>query len=75
VFGDGRSPEKPIYVGSVKSNIGHAEGASGIVSMIKAVMMLEKGYILPNANFEKPNPEIASLGQNMKVRPIRSIAI
>ena len=62
------SPEDPVFIGSVKSNFGHLEGVSGIVSIIKAAMMLENQVILPNANFETPNPKISSLGQTLKVR-------
>ncbi|KAF2107008.1 phenolpthiocerol synthesis polyketide synthase ppsA [Lophiotrema nucula] len=58
VFGDVRSKQLPIIVGALKSNIGHLEGASGIASIIKTVMVLEKGIIPPNANFEKVNPKI-----------------
>ncbi|TPX16490.1 uncharacterized protein E0L32_003784 [Thyridium curvatum] len=58
MFSEGRSPSKPLYVGSVKTNVGHLEGASGIVSIIKSVMMLERGYVLPNYGFQKGNPEI-----------------
>ncbi|OTA67063.1 putative polyketide synthase [Hypoxylon sp. EC38] len=57
-FQDYRSTSDPIYVGASKSNIGHLEGASGIASIVKAVLVLEKGVIPPNANFEKPNPKI-----------------
>jgi acyl transferase domain-containing protein len=42
VFGEGRTPKQPLFMGSVKSNIGHLEGASGVVSIIKTAMMLEK---------------------------------
>lgn len=59
--------QDPIYLGSAKSNFGHLEGASGLVSLIKTAMMLEKRIILPNANFENPNPKISSLGKTMKV--------
>ncbi|KAK3386191.1 polyketide synthase [Podospora didyma] len=58
VFSPGRTKRAPLYLGSVKSNVGHLENASGIISVIKATLMLEKGFILPNANFEKPNPAI-----------------
>lgn len=58
VFGKGRTAKQPLFVGSVKSNIGHLEGASGLVSVIKSAMMLQKGFILPNHNFEKGNPKI-----------------
>ena len=62
------NPEDPVFIGSSKSNFGHLEGVSGIVSVIKAAMMLEKHVILPNANFETPNPKISSLGKTLKVR-------
>ena len=68
VFSQGRSPRQPLFIGSVKSNIGHTEGASGIISIIKTALMLEKGFILPNANFEKPNEKIPLSEWNMKVR-------
>ncbi|ESZ94274.1 polyketide synthase [Sclerotinia borealis F-4128] len=66
-FGKGRTSRQPLYVGSVKSNIGHLEGASGIVSVIKSAMMLEKGFILPNHDFKTPNPKIPFTEWNMKV--------
>ncbi|KAL3448148.1 hypothetical protein BJX65DRAFT_317699 [Aspergillus insuetus] len=58
VFGSHRNPDEPLYVGAVKSNLGHLEGASGVAGVIKAVIALEKGIIPPNANFEKVNPRI-----------------
>jgi acyl transferase domain-containing protein len=67
VFGKGRTKKQPLFVGSVKSNIGHLEGASGIVSVIKTALMLEKGFILPNAGFEKPNPKIPFDEWGMKI--------
>ncbi|KAK8137622.1 Compactin diketide synthase [Apiospora sp. TS-2023a] len=51
------------YIGSAKSNFGHLEGASGFLSVVKAIMMLEQQYLLPNANFEEFNPEIANDGR------------
>jgi len=69
VFGEGRTAKQPLFVGSVKSNIGHLEGASGVVSVIKTAMMLEKGFILPNCNFEKANPKIPFDEWHMKVNP------
>lgn len=53
-----RSPEDPLYVGAVKTNIGHLEGASGIAGLIKSVLILESGVIPPNANFEHVNHRI-----------------
>ncbi|KAK2801278.1 Type I Iterative PKS [Onygenales sp. PD_10] len=62
-----RSPQDPLYIGSVKSNVGHLEGASGIISVIKAAMMLENDLILPNMDFETPNKNIPLDEWNMKV--------
>ncbi|KAI0895664.1 hypothetical protein F4806DRAFT_502638 [Annulohypoxylon nitens] len=58
VFRTSRSNEDPLYVGSVKANIGHLEGSSGLAGVLKSVLMLEKGIIPANANFEKINPKI-----------------
>ncbi|KAJ5902202.1 hypothetical protein N7495_002730 [Penicillium taxi] len=67
VFGEGRTARYPLLVGSVKSNIGHLEGSSGLVSVIKTALMLERGFVLPNCNFEKANEEIPMDKWNMKV--------
>lgn len=55
------------YVGSLKTNVGHLGGASRIVSLIKTALMLERGFILPNCDFEKLNPDIPLSEWNMKV--------
>ncbi|RYP07500.1 hypothetical protein DL765_009144 [Monosporascus sp. GIB2] len=47
-----------VFIGSVKPNVGHSEGASGITSMIKAILALEHETIPPNINFAVPNPKI-----------------
>ncbi|KAE8141770.1 polyketide synthase [Aspergillus pseudotamarii] len=47
-----------IILGSVKANVGHSEGASGLTSLIKVVLVLEKGIIPPNPYFTIPNPKI-----------------
>ncbi|KAB8271955.1 putative polyketide synthase [Aspergillus minisclerotigenes] len=60
---------KEIVIGAVKPNFGHSEGASGITSVIKAVLSLEYGTIPPNAHFEKPNPEIC-FNENGLVVPV-----
>ncbi|KAL9073303.1 MAG: hypothetical protein Q9157_004798 [Trypethelium eluteriae] len=58
VFRNTRSADDPLYIGAVKSNIGHLEGGSGIAGLIKTIMVLENGIIPPNANFEQVNPAI-----------------
>ncbi|KAI3325140.1 ketoacyl-synt-domain-containing protein [Xylariaceae sp. AK1471] len=67
VFNEGRTPRDPLYLGSVKSNIGHLEGASGIVAVIKSALMLERGFILPNYDFKHPNEKIPFKAWNLKV--------
>ncbi|KKA30866.1 hypothetical protein TD95_000725 [Thielaviopsis punctulata] len=57
-FGTEGEHGKPTYIGSHKPNLGHSEGASGINSLIKAVLAVENGIIPPNIKFNKPNPQI-----------------
>ncbi|WP_304453835.1 type I polyketide synthase [Nocardiopsis sp. YSL2] len=56
VFAQGR--EEPLRVGSVKTNIGHLEGAAGIVGLVKAVLSLSYGQLPPTRNFAEPHPDI-----------------
>jgi acyl transferase domain-containing protein len=46
-----------VYIGSVKPNIGHGEGASGLSSIMKMTLALEHRTIPPNINFKTPNPK------------------
>lgn len=62
-----RVASTPLYVGAVKTNIGHLEGASGVAGVIKTVLALENGVIPPNINFEKCNPKISLEDWNIKV--------
>lgn len=50
--------QKGIFIGSVKPNLGHSEGASGLTSLVKAVLSLEKRIIVPNIKFNSPTPKI-----------------
>ncbi|KAL4734136.1 hypothetical protein BDV11DRAFT_175032 [Aspergillus similis] len=59
VFKEYRGPEDPLRIGSVKTNIGHTESTSGLASLIKVILALEKGKIPPSINFEKPNSNLA----------------
>ena len=61
------TPEDPLQIGSAKPNIGHLECASGVVSVIKGVLMLYYGFILPNAEFERVNEDIPMTKWNMRV--------
>jgi malonyl CoA-acyl carrier protein transacylase len=57
-LGEGRTAEKKLLVGSVKTNIGHLEGAAGIAGLIKVVLSLQHREIPRHLNFTKVNPEI-----------------
>lgn len=58
--------QDPLIVGSVKTCIGHLEGASGLASIIKATLSLENKKIPPNMHYNTPNPEISF--ENWKIR-------
>lgn len=64
VFG---GSEHGVYIGSVKPNLGHSEGASGLTSLIKTVMALESRTIPPNIKISKLNPNIPFEERNLKV--------
>ncbi|RDW83572.1 type I polyketide synthase [Aspergillus mulundensis] len=59
VFKEYRGPDDPLRIGSVKTNVGHTEPTSGLASLIKVVLALEKRKIPPSVNFVKPNPSLA----------------
>lgn len=50
--------DRTHWMGSVKSNIGHAEAAAGVAGVIKASLCLERGLIPPTLHFQRPNPNI-----------------
>ncbi|KAM3417874.1 hypothetical protein BST61_g6094 [Cercospora zeina] len=58
VLGANRTAANPVYLGSLKSNIGHTESVSGVLAIIKAIMQLQQGAIFPTAGFETINPAI-----------------
>ncbi len=58
VYGSGRESD-PLTVGSIKSNIGHLEGAAGIAGLIKAALCVQKQELVPSLNFSTANPRIA----------------
>ncbi len=58
VLGQNRPKGPPLLMGSVKTNIGHLEGAAGIAGFIKGVLTAHHGIAPPNLHFHEPNPGI-----------------
>ena len=56
-----RDPLSPLLLGSVKSNMGHSEHASGLCSLAKLIVSVQYGIIPANLHFKNPNPEIPGL--------------
>jgi acyl transferase domain-containing protein/NADPH:quinone reductase-like Zn-dependent oxidoreductase/acyl carrier protein/NADP-dependent 3-hydroxy acid dehydrogenase YdfG len=63
----GANRRAPVPIGSIKSNIGHTEPASGLFGMLKAVMALENNFLPASLHFETPNENIDFEGLNVRV--------
>src|SRR5579885_2206717 len=55
---EGHSQDAPVFVGTVKTNIGHLAGAAGIAGLMKTVLALQHRTIPPHLNLKTPNPHI-----------------
>ncbi|KAI1416801.1 hybrid PKS-NRPS PsoA [Hypoxylon sp. FL1857] len=65
--GNSESQQQTLYVGSVKTVIGHSEGAAGLAGLLKASLAVQHGMIPPNMHFHQLNPEIQPFYQQMRV--------
>lgn len=60
--------DEPLALGSVKGLVGHTEGASGVVSLIKIILMIQHGFIPPQASFQTMTHHIQALASdNMEI--------
>jgi acyl transferase domain-containing protein len=67
-FSSGReASDAPVMIGSVKTNIGHLESASGVAGLIKAALCLQHRELVANLHFEQPNPAIDFAGMRLQV--------
>ena len=63
----GRNRATPLPIGSVKTNMGHLETASGVVGLIKAILVLKHGQIPGSIHFTEPNPHINFKALDLRV--------
>ncbi|MFI1000543.1 type I polyketide synthase [Streptomyces galbus] len=71
VLGAGRGEDERLRVGSAKTNVGHLEGAAGLVGLVKTLLAVSHRRLPPSLNFAAPNPAIplAELGLRVQDEP------
>jgi len=62
-----RAADSPLVIGSVKTNLGHLETASGVAGLVKAALALKHGRIPASLHFETPNPNIDFAALKLRV--------
>ncbi|MGW4530238.1 polyketide synthase Pks13 [Nocardia sp. NPDC004340] len=67
VLGRGREADKPLLLGSAKTNFGHLEAAAGAASLAKVIMALQHNVIPPHINYAGPSPFIPFDQAHLKI--------
>ncbi|KAH7062709.1 hypothetical protein BKA63DRAFT_573005 [Paraphoma chrysanthemicola] len=66
-FQDGRITQVPLYVGSIKTVIGHTEGTAGLASLVSTALAMKHGFIPPNLHYNTLSPSVAPFCTQLRV--------
>ncbi|KAL4935944.1 hypothetical protein BDV06DRAFT_228348 [Aspergillus oleicola] len=66
-WAEGTEDDNFMYVGSVKTVVGHTEGTAGLAGLIKASLSIQRGFITPNLLYQKLHPALEQFGTRLKI--------